>query len=318
MNGVAFVYHPDYLLHVPPAALDHPESPARLAALVRHLEERGLLARTVAVTPARAENGAVTRVHDPSYLRALEEACRRGDSSLDAEDTYLCPDSYAIALLSAGGAVAGASAVARGAARRAFCAVRPPGHHAGPSEGRGFCLLNNVAIAARHLQASHGVERILIVDWDVHHGNGTQDIFFEDPSVFYFSIHEHPTFLYPGTGRRWETGRGAGAGTTLNAPLPPGAGDAEYRDVFEGILAPAAERFRPEIILVSAGFDAHARDPLGDMEVTDEGFAFMTRFVVELAERHCAGRVISVLEGGYEPAALCSAAERHLLELLGT
>lgn len=315
METVAFVYHPDYLLHAPP--FEHPESPARLMALVEHLSAAGLLARMERVEPERPGDGAVARVHDPGYLRALEAACLRGDPSLDAEDTYLCRNSYAIALLSAGGAIAGATAVATGAARRAFCAVRPPGHHAGISAGMGFCLLNNVAIAARHLQDHHGLSRILIVDWDAHHGNGTQEIFFEDPDVFYFSIHEHPTFLYPGTGRRWENGRGPGVGATLNAPMAPGAGDAEYREAFQQMLGPAAERFRPEIILVSAGFDAHAADPLADLQVTEAGFRFMTRFVVELAERHCGGRLVSVLEGGYEPKALCSAAEGHLRVLLG-
>lgn len=314
MSRVAFVYHPDYLLHVPP--FDHPEAPERLIAIRERLEKTGLLARLVAVEPGYPEDGDVESVHDPGYIRALELACRRGDLTLDAEDTYLCRNSYTTALLSAGGAIAGAAAVASGTVRRAFCAVRPPGHHAGRAAGMGFCLLNNVAIAARHLQARHGISRVLIVDWDVHHANGTQEIFLEDPSVFLFSIHEHPTFLYPGTGRRWETGRGAGEGATLNAPMAPGAGDAEYREAFEQMLGPAAERFRPEIILVSAGFDAHADDPLADMQVTDRGFGFMTRFVVELAERHCAGRLVSVLEGGYELPALCSAVEVHVRELL--
>jgi acetoin utilization deacetylase AcuC-like enzyme len=315
MNSVAFVYHPDYLLHAP--SFEHPESPDRLVAILDHLNASGFMEKMAPVKPSYADEADILRVHDRSYLQKLEMACRRGDLTLDAEDTYLNRNSYTIALLSAGGAIAGAEAVASGRARRAFCAVRPPGHHADRSNGMGFCLINNIAVAARYLQARHGIARILIVDWDVHHGNGTQSIFLEDPSVFFFSIHEHPSFLYPGTGRRWETGKGAGEGTTLNAPMAPGSGDAEYRMAFEQILRPAAEAFRPEFILVSAGFDAHREDPLADMQLTAEGFGLMTRFIVELAERHCRGMVVSLLEGGYESHSLTASVEAHLKELLG-
>jgi acetoin utilization deacetylase AcuC-like enzyme len=271
----------------------------------------------VAVTPDYADEADIALVHDPEYLRKIETGCRRGDLTLDAEDTYLNRHSYTIALLSAGGAIAGAKAVITGKARRAFCAIRPPGHHADSGTGMGFCLLNNIAVAARYLQARHGVSRIFIVDWDVHHGNGTQRIFLEDPSVYFFSIHEHPSFLYPGTGRRWETGKGAGEGTTLNAPMAPGAGDAEYRMAFEQMLRPAIEAFRPEILLVSAGFDAHRDDPLADMQLTDEGFRFMTRFVADMADRHCGGKLVSVLEGGYELNTVTNSVEAHVRELLG-
>ena len=180
----------------------------------------------------------------------------------------------------------------------------------------GFCLINNVAVAAKYLQARFDVGKVLIVDWDVHHGNGTQSVFLEDPSVFFFSIHEHPTFIYPGTGRRWEIGKGKGEGTTLNAPMAPGTGDEEYRLVFEQTLLPAAERFRPEFILVSAGFDAHADDPLADIRLSNEGFRFMTRFVAKMAERFCEGRLVSVLEGGYEVSSLTSCIEIHVRELI--
>ncbi len=315
MNTVAFVYHPDYLLHAPP--FEHPESPERLVAVIEHLAARGLLGKMVAVTPDYADEADIALVHDPEYLRKIETGCRRGDLTLDAEDTYLNRHSYTIALLSAGGAIAGVKAVITGKARRAFCAIRPPGHHADSGTGMGFCLLNNIAVAARYLQARHGVSRIFIVDWDVHHGNGTQRIFLEDPSVYFFSIHEHPSFLYPGTGRRWETGKGAGEGTTLNAPMAPGAGDAEYRMAFEQMLRPAIEAFRPEILLVSAGFDAHRDDPLADMQLTDEGFRFMTRFVADMADRHCGGKVVSVLEGGYDLSTITTSVEAHVRELLG-
>ncbi len=315
MKRVAYVYHPDYLLHSPP--FEHPESPERLLAIDDHLRSSGLLERMLRITPDYADDEDVLRVHDKAYLHQVETACRRGDLTLDAGDTYLNRHSYVTALLSAGGAIAGSGAVASGEADRAFCAIRPPGHHAGRGEGMGFCLINNIAVAARHLQHRHGVGKVLIVDWDVHHGNGTQNIFYDDPSVFFFSIHEHPTFLYPGTGRRWEIGTGQGEGTTLNTPMAPGAGDDEYRATFEQLLLPAVERFRPEIVLVSAGFDAHRDDPLADIQLTDEGFRFMTRTVVELAEQYCGGKVVSLLEGGYEIASLTSCIEIHIRELIG-
>ncbi len=314
MKRVAYVYHPDYLLHAP--SFEHPESPDRLIAIDEHLRSTGLIDSLVPVAPGEPSEEDVARVHDPEYLRRLELACRRGDITLESEDTYLCKNSYGIALLAAAGAVAGAEAVATGKVDRAFCAVRPPGHHAGRAEGMGFCLLNNTAIAARYLQARHGVSRVFIVDWDVHHGNGTQGIFLTDPTVFFFSIHENPTFLYPGTGRRWEIGRGAGEGFTLNAPMAPGSGDAEYRLVFEQLLPNAMERFRPEFILISAGFDAHRDDPLADIQLTDEGYAFMTRFVADLSNIYCGGRIVSLLEGGYERESLTQCTERHIRELL--
>ena len=315
MRRVAYATHPDYLLHAPP--FEHPESPERLVAIDERLRAAGLRERLLLLAPDYAPPEDVLAVHGREYLDRLESACRRGDMTLDAEDTYLNRHSHTVALLSAGGAIAGAKAVADGAADRAFCAIRPPGHHAGRDAGMGFCLINNVAVAAKYLQARHGVGKILIVDWDVHHGNGTQNIFLEDPSVFFFSVHEHPTFLYPGTGRRWEIGKGKGEGATLNAPMAPGAGDDEYRATFEQMLTPAAERFRPEIILVSAGFDAHRDDPLADIELSDEGFRFMTRRVAELSDALCGGKLVAVLEGGYEIGSLTCCIEIHIRELLG-
>jgi acetoin utilization deacetylase AcuC-like enzyme len=315
MKRLAFVYHPDYLLHAPP--FEHPESPERLVAIMEHLEAVGLLGKMIAVTPDYADEADVLAVHDRGYLHRLETACRRGDMMLDSGDTYLNRHSYNIALLSAGGAIAGVNAVAEGSADRAFCAIRPPGHHAGRDVGMGFCLFNNVAIATRYLQSRHGVGKVLIVDWDVHHGNGTQNLFLDDPSVFFFSIHEHPTFLYPGTGRRWEIGNGKGEGTTLNVPMAPGAGDAEYRAAFEQLLVPAVEKFRPEFVLVSAGFDAHGDDPLADIRLSTGGYGDLTRIVAGLAERFCGGRLVSLLEGGYEIASLTASIEIHIRELLG-
>jgi acetoin utilization deacetylase AcuC-like enzyme len=205
-------------------------------------------------------------------------------------------------------------AVVPGSARNAFCAVRPPGHHATPNRGMGFCLFNNVAVAARHAQRKHGLERVLIVDWDVHHGNGTQDIFYSDPSVFFFSTHQWP--LYPGTGRADETGEGAGLGTTMNYPFPAGAGRAEILGAVRNSLLPAAERFHPDLVLISAGFDSRIGDPLGRFTLTDGDFADLTRAAMEIADRYAGGRVVSVLEGGYSPEGLARAAAAHVETLL--
>ena len=314
MKRLGIVYHPDYLLHVAP--FEHPESPERLTAIMENLESSGLLGKSIPITPDFADDRDVQAVHDQKYLNQFEMSCRRGDITPDAGDTYLCRHSYNIAFLSAGGAVAGAKAVAEGAVDRAFCAIRPPGHHASREMGMGFCLLNNVAVATKYLQSQFDIGKVLIIDWDVHHGNGTQSIFTDDPSVFFFSIHEHPTFSYPGTGRRWEIGKGKGEGTTLNAPMAPGSSDEEYRLVFEQTLFPAVEQFRPDFILISAGFDAHDDDPLSDIRLSCEGFRFMTRHVIKMAEQFCGGRLLSILEGGYEISSLTSSVAVHIQELL--
>ena len=314
MKRLGIVYHPDYLMHVAP--FEHPESPERLTALMENLESSGLLGKSIQITPDFADDRDVHAIHDQKYLNQFEMSCRRGDITPDAGDTYLCRHSYNIAFLAAGGAVAGAKAVAEGTVDRAFCAIRPPGHHASREMGMGFCLINNIAVAAKYLQSKFDVGKVMIIDWDVHHGNGTQSIFIDDPSVFFFSIHEHPTFSYPGTGRRWEIGKGKGEGATLNAPMAPGSGDEEYRLVFEQTLLPAAEQFRPDFILISAGFDAHDDDLLSDIKLSGEGFRFMTRHVIEMAERFCGGRLLSVLEGGYEISSLTSSAVIHIQELL--
>jgi acetoin utilization deacetylase AcuC-like enzyme len=202
-----------------------------------------------------------------------------------------------------------------GRARNAFCVLRPPGHHATASRGMGFCLLNNVALAARYAQRHHGLERVLIVDWDVHHGNGTQEIFYTDPSVFFFSTHQWP--LYPGTGRADEAGDGAGQGTTMNFPFPAGSGRTEVLGVVENSLMPAADRFQPGLVLISAGFDSRIGDPLGGFTLTDEDFADLTRRAMEIADRHAQGRVVSVLEGGYDLEGLASATAAHVAALAG-
>lgn len=252
----------------------------------------------------------IAQVHSPVHLSRLERLQPgTGIVRIDA-DTLMSSESYRVAKLAVEGTLAAADGIITGQFTNAFCAVRPPGHHAEANRAMGFCLLNNVAIAARYLQHRHGLKKIMIIDWDVHHGNGTQHIFEEDPTVFYFSVHQFP--LYPGTGRADEHGRGAGEGYTLNCPLPPGKGDDEYMTVFEKSLRPAVEVFRPDFILISAGFDAHRDDPLANMGVTEEGFGEMTRRVKDWARVHCHGRLLSCLEGGYNLGALARSVERHL------
>jgi acetoin utilization deacetylase AcuC-like enzyme len=249
-------------------------------------------------------------VHSPGHLGRLERLRpETGIARIDA-DTLMSSESYRVAKLAVEGTLTAADGILSGRFANAFCAVRPPGHHAESNRAMGFCLLNNIAVAARYLQRQHKLSRIMIIDWDVHHGNGTQHIFEEDPSVFYFSIHQFP--LYPGTGRADEHGLGAGEGYTLNCPLPPGQGDDEYHTVFEKSLRPAVEAFRPDFILVSAGFDAHRDDPLANMRVTEDGFGQMTRMVNDWARVYCRGRVLSCLEGGYHLEALARSVERHL------
>ncbi len=291
----------------------HVERPARLERVRGALEERGLARRCARVPLEPATDEALGRIHDLAYVRAVERACADGVRMLDA-DTAVGKDSAEIARLAAGTTLALCRQVARGDLRAGFAAVRPPGHHAERDRAMGFCLFNNVAVAAAALRAEEGIERVLVADWDVHHGNGTQHAFEEDPTVFYFSVHQVP--LYPGTGSAREIGRLAGAGATLNCPIPPGAGDAEFLGALRDRLVPAAERFRPEFVLVSAGFDPHAADPLAQLEVTTPAFAEATRIVRDIAERHAGGRLVSVLEGGYHLDALEECVAVHLRELL--
>ncbi|MBM3792368.1 MAG: histone deacetylase, partial [Acidobacteria bacterium] len=240
----------------------------------------------------------------------VRRECAAGRTRLSTGDTVVCPESYSIALQAAGGVLQAVDAVIGGKAKNAFCAVRPPGHHATPDRGMGFCVFNNVAIAARYAQARHGVERVLIADWDVHHGNGTQDVFYRDGTVFFMSTHQSP--LYPGTGKREETGEGAGEGTTMNRPFPPGAGNRQIVAAFRDDLLPAARKFKPDLTLISAGFDSRAGDSLGEFEVDDDGFRELTGIMLEIAGIAGGGRLISVLEGGYNIEGLASAAVAHL------
>lgn len=312
MGKTGFVYDPRYLEH--DMGHGHPESPERLRAIVARLETGGLMSRLTRIDPVPAEDHWITQVHGASYVQTLKQhRPSSGRVQLDP-DTSMSTGSLPAAYLAVGGVLAACDAVMGGEVEHAFCAVRPPGHHAEQNRAMGFCLFNNVAIAARYFQKKHGLARVLIVDWDVHHGNGTQHSFDEDASVLFFSTHQYPH--YPGTGRASETGRGAGNGYTINVPMSGGEGDEEYIDVFERVLVPAADRFVPEAVMISAGFDAHRDDPLASMGLTETGYAALTRIVANIAARHSHRRIVSCLEGGYNLSALAASVEAHIGALL--
>jgi len=303
-TATGFVYHEDYLKH---DTGDHPESAERLISIMRKLEETGITKQMKRIVPVKATKEQIAYVHADAYMREVEAICKGGGGMLDS-DTPLCRDTYEIALLSAGGLINAVDEVMDESnnLKHVFALIRPPGHHATPDRGMGFCIFNNIAIAAEHLKIKYGIKRILIADWDVHHGNGTQDVFFEDPSVLYFSTHQYP--YYPGTGWIDEVGKGEGEGFTVNVPLPAGTDDAGYLYALNNILVPIAMDFRPEFVLVSAGFDAHVADPLASMSVTSHGFALFTDVIKEIAEKSCKGRIVMALEGGYNLDAIAESA----------
>ncbi|HYB38689.1 MAG TPA: histone deacetylase [Mycobacterium sp.] len=280
----------------------HPESAERIRAVWRGLDESGLSARMQPLQVEALDADAVLAVHTADYLELLRRISAMPHTThLDA-DTYAGPDALPIALLSAGGAVGAVDAVLSGTATNGLVAIRPPGHHAMPDRGMGFCLLGNVAIAARHAQTRYRIERVLIVDYDVHHGNGTEAMFYDDPSVLYISTHQYP--FYPGTGAATDVGTGRGEGYTINIPLPAGSGDTNYATVFDQVIWRGAERFHPQLILVSVGFDAYWADPLAAMQLTLNGYSHLAGEVIRLAQRLCEGKVVFVLEGGYNMDAL--------------
>lgn len=292
------------------AGLGHPEQPRRYDAVLEALKAAGVLEKCRQIGPRAIVREDLALVHDPKYLDLAEREIRAGVDQLSTGDTNVGPTSWDAACRAAGCALAAVDAVFKGEDKTAFCLIRPPGHHATPKRGMGFCILNNVALAARHVQRRHGVSRVLIVDWDVHHGNGTQDAFYSDGNVFFFSTHQSP--WYPGTGRAEERGEGEGKGATLNCPLLAGSGRKEIFACFEEKLLPAMEKFRPEFVLISAGFDSREGDPLGQFRLSDTDFADLTRLVRGIAGQSGGGRVVSLLEGGYHLAGLGSAATAHV------
>jgi acetoin utilization deacetylase AcuC-like enzyme len=309
--ATGFVFHPLSLHHL--TGSDHPERPERVLAIRDRLKDGGVLAELEQLQPEPVEIRWLHEVHQADYVRRVAKACADGRPVVDSADTAISPGSWQAALLAAGGALQAVDRVMSGEWVNGFVACRPPGHHAERNVAMGFCLFNNVAVAAAYLRAHHGLDRVAIVDWDVHHGNGTQHLFEGDPAVYYASLHQWP--LYPGTGRAQERGRGAGVGTTLNCPMDPGAGDDAYLQAMEEQILPALEQFAPQAILVSAGFDAHRDDPLSATEVSGEGYRRMSRLVLELAAKTCEGRLVSLLEGGYDLRALAASVEIHIQEM---
>jgi acetoin utilization deacetylase AcuC-like enzyme len=300
-NGMttAYVTHPRYTEHNLPG---HPEHPGRIEAVWRVLEQSGLTARMKRIDPQNASDEQLLSVHTPTYLEILKEVSQRDTGVMFDNDTYAFPNSPEIARLSAGGVISAVDAVLNGDAENSLAVTRPPGHHALPERGMGFCLLGNIAIAARHAQKSGNLERVLIVDYDVHHGNGTQIMFEDDDSVMFLSTHQHP--YYPGSGMVHETGKGKGRGYTVNIPLPARCGDKNYAQVYKEIVWPVTKRFNPQLILVSAGFDAHWIDPLASMELSLSGYAHLNQELISMAKELCDGRIVFVVEGGYDLDAL--------------
>jgi acetoin utilization deacetylase AcuC-like enzyme len=309
----ALVADPIYRQHLA-GRYEHPERPERYDAVVRALEKSGMMHDLMRIPSRAVSEDELLLCHTPEYLRTARRDVESGRPFLSTGDTDIGPESWEVAERAAGGVLNALDAVT-GAARNAFCAVRPPGHHANAARGMGFCLFNNIAIAARYAQRNYGIERASIIDWDVHHGNGTQDLFYSDPSVFFFSTHQWP--LYPGTGRANETGEGAGEGTTMNFPFPAGSGRAEILGAVRNALMPAMRNFRPQLVLISAGFDSRIGDLLGQFTLTDQDFADLTQAVMEIADAYASGRIVSVLEGGYNLSGLASASLRHV-EALAT
>ena len=306
----ALISHPDLLLH--DTGSFHPERPERITSVLSHLgvsgdesgnesgDESPGTNRTglVHLSPSVADEARIKAVHDASYVDAVAAWCAEGYRILPTGDTTLSSASESVARMAAGAAIRAVDAVLSSEVDRAFCAIRPPGHHAESDRGMGFCIYNNAAVAARYAQFRFGVERVVILDWDVHHGNGTQEIFEDDPSVYYISVHQSP--LYPFTGAMWEKGRGKGKGYTMNVPVAAGSGDAVFVDVLRGQIIPAMKSYQPDLLILSAGFDAHMDDPLSGTLVTDAGFQTMSRILVDFVDDACGGRLVSVLEGGYD------------------
>lgn len=308
--ATGLVYHTDYLKH---NLRVHPENANRLRIIMRALEEEKIREYLVNIPPRQATLEEIESVHRRDYIKTVDSLCREGRGQLDA-DTYLSDSSFQIALLAAGGVLAAAEAVIEGQVENALALVRPPGHHAQPGRGMGFCIFNNVSVAARYAQRSLGLKRVLIIDWDVHHGNGTQDVFYDDPTVLYVSFHQFPH--YPGTGSADEKGEGKGKGYNMNFPLPPGSGGEDYLNIFHRTVIPKALEFNPEIIFISAGFDGHGEDPLAGMNLREDDFARFTDLTVDIAKKTCQGRIVSVLEGGYNLQVLPACVLAHLKSLL--
>ena len=314
-SPLILIDHPSYLEHDTGGGL-HPEVPSRVAVIRQRLAQGTLAPLMTIRQPKAIERADLLSVHDEAYLFRLEESCLAGQTSIDHSDNQICYESFDVALLSAAGGMTAIDLLESGQAGSVFCAVRPPGHHAERATALGFCFLNNVAIAARYWQKTYQRKKIFIIDWDAHHGNGIQSAFESDPDVFYASVHEHPTFSFPGTGYAEERGAGAGCGAILNVPLPPGANDGMLLDAIHTKIYPAFAAFQPEALIIAAGFDGHQDDDMSGLSYSTKAYEELGRIMKQWGQR-CQGRVVSILEGGYHLEALAASVEAYLAGLTG-
>ena len=310
MNKTGYASDPFYLRH---ETEPHPENPGRLTAIQNRLESSEFYNNLIPIQPRKATAEEIGMVHDSGYVASVKQSCADEVRNLDA-DTVISSNSYDAALLSAGAGMKAIDQLIDGNIHNAFCAVRPPGHHAEQDHAMGFCLFNNVGIAARYAQKTKGLNKIFIFDWDVHHGNGSQHSFYSDPSIYYSSTHQYP--FYPGTGAKEETGTGDGLGTTLNLPMDAYSDDDDYLSAIENKLIPEIQHYKPDLIIISAGFDAHQNDPLAQIQLTTECFGKMTELLMGIARDVCDGRLLSMLEGGYDYDALSDSVQLHMQTLL--
>ena len=306
MNKTGYISDPFYLKH---KNEPHPENPGRLNAIQKNIESSKYYNNLTLIQPRKATVEDIAKVHGTGYIRSVEDSCRNGVRNLDA-DTVISSDSYQAALLSAGAGLEALDKILEGTVGNAFCAVRPPGHHAEQNKAMGFCLFNNVGVIARYAQDVKNIQKIFIFDWDVHHGNGTQHSFYKDSSIYYSSIHQYP--FYPGTGGVDETGTGDGLGSNLNLPMRAYSCDADYINAIEHKLIPVIQKFNPDLIIISAGFDAHENDPLAQINLSTDCYGKMTQKLMEIANDVCNGRILSMLEGGYDYSALADSVKLHV------